>query len=220
MIQISRSGTIVSVSPDEVESLRSQFDRQHYIRFPSLFEPELLEFIHREVEKTEFVDRAHAAVDPETKAPARDQRMRMDSVASNLLNFALNSPTLFKLIEAVTGCGRIGSFMGTVHRFLSSAGHVDVWHDDMVHHRMVALSVNLGAEPYSGGVLQFRDSNSREIVQAVANRGFGDALVFQLARNLQHRISTVDGTIPKIAFAGWFCSEPTYLSKFKDFQTA
>jgi hypothetical protein len=223
MIRVTRSGTIVSVSPDEVESLRSQFDRQLHIRLPSLFEPELLELVHREVEKTEFVDRVHAAVDAETKAPACDQKLPENSLASALLNLAFNSSALFSLIEAVTGCGRIGSFSGSVHRFLASAGHRDAWHDDMVHHRLVALSFNLGIEPYSGGALQIRDRNSLELLQEFANRRFGDAIVFRLADHLQHRNTAVDGTIPKIAFAGWFRSQPayqSYLTLLKDRQTA
>jgi hypothetical protein len=36
------------------------------------------------------------------------------------------------------------------------------------------------------------------------NKGFGDAIVFRIGGNLEHRVAPVRGAVPKIAFAGWF----------------
>jgi hypothetical protein len=49
----------------------------------------------------------------------------------------------------------------------------------------------------------------------VANTGPGDALLFRIARHLTHRVTPVDGTADKTAFAGWFRSEPEFIALLK-----
>jgi len=93
--------------------------------------------------------------------------------------------------------------------------HYDLWHNDMVEDHMLAMSINLSSEIYSGGILQIRDKYSQRIVHEVANLGFGDAIVFRLAGSLEHRITNVEGTVPKTAFAGWFRSQTNFFSLLK-----
>ena len=45
------------------------------------------------------------------------------------------------------------------------------WHNDLLPHRMLTMSINLGAVPYQGGILQIRDRDSGEILTEVANTG-------------------------------------------------
>jgi hypothetical protein len=59
-------------------------------------------------------------------------------------------------------------------------------------------------------MLQIRDSASGEILHEESNTGPGDALIFQIAPALQHRVARVTGNRPKTAFAGWFKSEPDF----------
>ena len=89
-------------------------------------------------------------------------------------------------------------------------GHYDSWHGDEGFDRMVAMSVNLSSKPYEGGVLQIRDNNTAGILHEVANTGFGDAILFRIGPGLTHRVTTVEGSLPKTAFAGWFRSRPFY----------
>ena len=77
------------------------------------------------------------------------------------------------------------------------------------------MSINLSSEIYSGGVLQIRDCPSQRIVHEVANVGFGDGVVFRLNDSLEHRITDVEGSVPKTAFAGWFRSQPNVFSLLK-----
>jgi hypothetical protein len=98
---------------------------------------------------------------------------------------------------------------------ISGNGHYDSWHDDMVEDRLVAMSINLSTDVYLGGVLQIREKNSQQVIQEVANIGLGDAIVFRLAHSLQHRITDVQGKVPKTAFAGWFRSQPEFLDLLK-----
>jgi hypothetical protein len=213
MIQLTRTGTVLSGPAEAVEALRAQFDRAHYFRFPALIEPNLLQFVRRQIEQAAFERRVHAM-------HAQDERLPKDTLPVALLTFLFNNSKFFDLIQSITGCERIGCFTGNVYRFLSSAGHSDSWHDDMVQNRMVAASVNLGSEPFPGGVLQVRDRNSGQILQEVANPVPGDAVVFRLADHLQHRVTEVEGDTHRIAFAGWFRSQPSHFAFLKDLGAA
>ena len=134
---------------------------------------------------------------------------------NSLLHFLINNQSLFDVMQKITGCAPIGCFEGRVYRVVPNSGHHDAWHSDMVDHRLVALSINLSEEVYSGGVLQIRGRNSKRILCEVANTGLGDAIIFRLAGHLEHRITEVEGTVAKTAFAGWFKSQPSFLSLLK-----
>ncbi len=54
-----------------------------------------------------------------------------------------NDANLFRFVEAVTGCGAIGSFQGTVYRMIPGVHGLDSWHDDLHGSRIAALTINL-----------------------------------------------------------------------------
>jgi hypothetical protein len=57
-----------------------------------------------------------------------------------------------------------------------------------------------------------RRKNSEQAPKQIANLRFGDCILFRLSDMLQHRVTPVTGDFPKIAFAGWFKSQPDYLT--------
>jgi hypothetical protein len=93
---------------------------------------------------------------------------------------------------------------------LPGSGHYDSWHDDLGDYRLVAMSLNLSREVYSGGVLRIRHHATGQIVHAVANTGLGDAILFRITPELDHYVTEVEGAVPKTAFAGWFKSQPHF----------
>lgn len=139
-----------------------------------------------------------------------------DNAASHLLHFLTHDPRLFEVIQQITGCGRIGCFDGRVYRMVPGSQHYDSWHSDMVEHRMIGMSINLSPAVYSGGVFQIRDVDTRQIIHEVANTGLADGILFRLSPQLQHRITDVDGSVPKTAFAGWFQSEPDFYADLRN----
>jgi hypothetical protein len=70
------------------------------------------------------------------------------------------------------------------------------------------MSINLSLEEYQGGELQIRETRSGKIVSEIANTGLGDAVLFPISPELEHRVLPVRGDRAKIAFAGWFRAEP------------
>jgi hypothetical protein len=127
----------------------------------------------------------------------------------------MNDEQLFRLLEEVTGCGRIRCFRGRVYRMLPGPEFYHGWHDDVAGSRLAAMSINLSGEAYRGGVLQIREAGSKRILQEVANPGAGDAVVFRVSRQLEHRINEVEGCVPRTALAGFFESEPDYRTVFR-----
>lgn len=93
-------------------------------------------------------------------------------------------------------------------------GHRMRWHDDVerAKGRMIGMSINLSAEVYRRGVFQLRDRRSARVLRELPNTGFGDAVLFRIAADLEHRVTPVVGGAAKTAFAGWFCSRPDFRS--------
>jgi hypothetical protein len=81
--------------------------------------------------------------------------------------------------------------------------------------RLITMSVNLSPKPYAGGILQLREERSEEILAEIANTGLGDALFFRISPELKHRVSPVEGVLPKTAYAGWFQAEPDFRAMFR-----
>ena len=77
------------------------------------------------------------------------------------------------------------------------------------------MSVNLSPKPYAGGILQLREARSEEILAEIANTGLGDALFFRISPELKHRVSPVEGIVPKTAYAGWFQAELDFRAMFR-----
>jgi 2-oxoglutarate-Fe(II)-dependent oxygenase superfamily protein len=203
MVQLSRSG-LTPPSQHDLDSLRAQFARQHCIRLPGLLDPDLLSFIRHRLETAEFAERAHDDIGAEL--------CLTHDVALDLLHFLANDKKLFELVQQLTGCARIGCFIGRIYRMVPGSGHYDSWHSDTRDNRLIGLSLNLGTQCYDGGVFQLRERHSTDILCEVANTGAGDAILFRIARGLMHQVTSVEGTTPKTAFAGWFHARPEFLS--------
>jgi hypothetical protein len=191
-------------SAEELAELREHFDREHCVRLRGLIQRALLDQIIGRVEEAKFEERRHGEIGSE-------ESMEGGTTLALLLLVA-NDKRLFDAIRTITGCGPIGCFDGRVYRLVPGTGHHDSWHSDMDGNRMIAMSVNLSRQPYDGGVLQIRERDSEEIVHEEPAPNPGDAVIFRLAEELRHRVTSVQGDVPRTAFAGWFKARPTLLS--------
>lgn len=204
-LQVTKSGVRVSRPSATLEGLRADFEREQFVRLPRFLAADLLQTVSREIERGEFYERSHGGIDDN-----KELCLRADSTAAGLLHVLLNSAELFELVEQVTGCGTIGCFQGRVYRVVPGRGHGDAWHSDVGRHRLVALSVNLSRRRYRGAMLQMRRNGSKRILREIPNPGFGDAILFHISRELEHRITDIEGAAAKTAFAGWFQAKPTF----------
>ena len=187
-------------SPAEVERLRDEFERDHHVKLPGFLGAGLLDRVRRYIDEGEFSTRVHEGIGTELSLK--------QGKSPRLLLFLTNDPELFEVVRAITGCDRIGLFNGRIYRMLPSPEHTDSWHDDLDGKRLIAMSINLSQNPYSGGILELRNEDSREILSHVENTGLGDAVLFRLAAGLKHRVTPVTGRVPRTAYAGWFEAGP------------
>jgi hypothetical protein len=182
---------------DGLPALRQAFVRDHVVRLPGFLSDDLLTLIHRHLAGGTFSMR-------EDEGIARELCLE-PSRALDLLLFVMNAPRLWEALADVTGIAAPAIFGGRVYRFDPAVAHHDSWHDDSAGGaRVVGISVNLGRVPFRGGEFQIRAKAEPERVVTIANTGAGDAIVFRIAPELQHRVLPVEGDVPKTALAGWF----------------
>jgi hypothetical protein len=200
MIQLTRKGLSIS-SADDVEALAATFARTHCVTLKHFVQPRLLDWMVAAVDRATFLPRVHDDVEP----PATDLWLSNHDVRSTML-VLFNDQQLFAFIQRLSGCPPLGSFIGSVYRMTATLGNKDGWHDDIFDGRQVALSLNLSPHGYRGGILQIRQKASGTVIHEVANTGFGDAIVFRLALDIEHRVTDVEPGPAKTAYAGWFKS--------------
>ena len=195
-------------TPDELRALRDVYAERSCIRLPGFLEPGLLRLVHRRIAGALWREIVHADLDPPATELIIDE-----PVLEGVFAAVMQDPALFDAVRAITGCDPIGSFEGRVYRMDPGGAHHDSWHGDDDEHavennRMATLSVNLSAGTYEGGVLELRRRGSDRLLERVANTGAGDAILFRIDHALEHRVTDVEGPVPKIAWAGWFQREP------------
>jgi hypothetical protein len=191
-------------SQAERSDLCHEFRERNCAVLRGFLQPRLLDELLPRVERTGFRPRGHGSIGTEDSMEAGGP------LASLLL--AANDPRLFEFVMEVTDCGAIGCFDGRVYRLDPTRGHGDSWHSDVGDNRLVAMSVNLTTSRYEGGLLQIRDQRSGEVTAEVGGTELGDAVLFRIAEHLRHRVSPVEGDVPRVAFAGWFKSAPSFRS--------
>jgi len=206
VIQLTRAGTAVQAAAADLTLLRDQFARHHYVRLHGFLEPQLLGFIQSEAGRKDFDE----IVNDELAQRARNLILNGSISQGMFYVLLMNDRALFQLVEQITGCGPIGSFTGRLYRMMPHRGDYASWHDDLAYHRLVAISINVSTGAYRGGVLQIRDRKSGAIISEVQNAQPGDAIVFRLSPDLEHRVTEVSGGGPRTAYSGWFCSEPVF----------
>jgi hypothetical protein len=203
MVQLGLREMSVTADAPAIERARASFEREHAIRLPRLLDSACLAFVRPQMEIEGFRERVHDAL------PSRPTDLVLNrGLVSGLLAMLTNDPCLLAFVRRLTGQDAIQSFSGDVHRREPGANHEDAWHSDMVDRRVAALTINLGAEPFDGGVLQIREAPDGPIVYEYKNDGDGDAILFKLDRRLKHRVTTPAGRVARTVYAGWFRAEP------------
>jgi 2OG-Fe(II) oxygenase superfamily len=205
-LQLTRTG-IVPPTATEADGLRAEYEERSCMMLRGFLEPALLHRIQDRIASAHWQESLHD-LDP----PVTDLRLA-DAVLDGTLAALIHDAALFAIVQDLTGCAAIGTFAGRIYRMDPHAGHHDSWHGDDDEgsgpsNRMVALSVNLSPERYVGGLLELRRRGTTRLLHSVANTGAGDAILFRIDHALEHRVTDVEGTHPKIAWAGWFQREP------------
>ena len=186
--------------------MRESFDTVHAVHLPGFVSADLLADVQRAIRSAAFYDRSHG----NDGDIGREECMADNTVLAMLVLLA-NDSRLLALVRSITGCPRIGVFDGRVYR-MRNVGHFDNWHSDTGVDRLIGMSVNLSEAVYDGGAFELRLFDSDDVLWRITNTGPGDAVLFRIADNLVHRVTTVRGENARTAFAGWFQSRPDFLT--------
>jgi hypothetical protein len=204
---LSRWGAFTALSEEEVQRFHGDWKRHNWIVLPRFFDRPLLEDVRAQLRGAEFYDNIHSA--------SGHERAMKDNKVVWLLDFLMNVPVLLRQVAAMTATDRIHRFDGRVYQLTPGTDEGHDWHDDRAHGRRLGVSVNLTAGVFEGGMLQLRDAKTHAAAGGVANTGEGDCVIFRLGEDIQHRVLPVTGTIPRVAYAGWFSEGPTQLEALK-----
>jgi hypothetical protein len=196
VLQLTSRGAVVDTSRVDTAALRAEFNAARCARLPSLLDPRLLAKIQEQAAAAPFAHRAHGSISTELCMSPHP--------CVGLLHFLVNDPAVFRLVEQISGCLGLSCFVGRVYRMLPGGGHYDSWHSDVQNDHHIGMSLNLSPVPYEGGVFEIRRIGTTEPLAVLPNVGPGDAIIFAIADDLEHRVTPMQGTAAKTAFAGWF----------------
>ena len=204
VIQIDSQSAVLNGSNRDKVKLSQSLSVRGCVKFENFLSAGMLSRIGQLLSAASFYDSIHKGI-------ARESCMRKNALF-DLFHFLLNDQIVFDFIQSLTGCKKIRCFRGRLYRLLPDARYYDSWHSDWDGKRMVGLSINLSPQVYEGGVFQIRLKGSQDLLSETANTGTGDALCFRLGKNRVHRVTSVTGQHPKVAFAGWFQNQPSFIS--------
>lgn len=195
MIQLQKSRVVAD--PEDVERRKIEFREKHCVVLPKLLAAALLDLLLERLERGRWRDSLNEDVGREV--------ILDDAPARGLLHFGVNTPIFLNSVQEITDCRPLTRFWGRVYRFIPNSGHHAVWHGDE-ENGLIGMSLNLSQRGYEGGLFQLRERRTERVLAEIANTGWGDALLFRISQQLQHRVTEVTGEQPKTAFAGWFMS--------------
>jgi len=168
-----------------------------------------------QIESAQFYRNSHR--DHLAQEFAWDLTIRENELALHQIHFLLNNPRVFRAIQEITSCPKIGCFGGRIYRSLPNKEHRLDWHDDTDRsERLLGISINLSTERYAGGIFQLRQKESERIVCEVGSGNPGDTHVFRFSFQLQHRVTRVEGEAARTSAAGWFLSAPDCRTALKN----
>jgi hypothetical protein len=188
--------------------MRRIFTEQHGLRLPQFLDPDLLAYVHQSIRVASFYERDHEDI-------ARESCM-CDNPMLAMMCLFMNDTQLFDVIRAITGCAAITYFNGRIYAFAGNANHFDQWHSDTVHDRRLGISINVSEGAFEGGLFELRRAGAEAAHWSIANTGPGDAILFRIDDDLLHRVTPVVGTVPRVAYAGWFQGRGDLLSLLKE----
>lgn len=208
MIRLTTAGPEVMDQPGW-EAGKQAFADRHFVVLKGFLAGALLERAWRLVDVSQFRVR-------EDKLPSGEvwcvelTAWRYGPVRA-MFRMLLNNQRLFAIVDELAA-EPVGTFEGRLFKSLPNSNHYDDWHEDVGAGRQLGLSINLARVPYVGGELEVRD-NRRKTKHRIASAP-GDAILFRIARGVEHHVLPVRGTVAKCTFAGWFSAGRDYRETF------
>lgn len=206
MIHLTKKGLVCDRA--SISQARQDYATSGCIVLPQFIDAHLQTLFHAALHGATFEATTHHGGADNNKF-AKDVTIKGHEKALHLLHLLFNNATLFEVVQQVTDCQPIGCFGGRIYRTLPDSDHHLDWHDDREEPgRLVGLSLNLSPAPYSGGAFQLRQKGAEALLRTLIHTEPGDAHLFRIAAEVEHRVTPVAGTQARTAGAGWFSTQP------------
>ena len=181
----------------EPESVRDAFSRCRAIVCREALGREMLDMMMRLLDQVRF--------EPQALEGLGGREIEASRRTGRALAFALGRSDLFDWLDRATGCGPLDAVVGRMAQARAGHDHQLGWHDDREEtRRRLAITINLGAAPYEGGLFEIRTKETHEALFAHRHTESGTALIFDVARDIEHRVQPITAGGPRRIFAGWF----------------
>jgi hypothetical protein len=199
VIVLARQETRITTDPRVVAEARERFTRAGAVVLRGFLSPPLLSALQQELRQGEFKTKIHPASGVEEVFGRKE--------ATWLFRFLLTTRDVLGAVTALTGVEPLYKAEVRIYRLVPGTGHQHDWHSDAARQRQLGLSVNLSEGMFEGGNLQIRHPGDEALLSDIRNTGPGDAVIFGISPNLEHRVLEVTGDVPRVALAGWFTAE-------------
>jgi len=186
----------------KIERYKHEFAETGCVFLPGFLEKNTLQNLLNKIEKSTFQTKWEGKEDNKF---GKVLALPRESVTVFLFTAVLNNPGVFKMMQYIADCGRIGNFVGRIHRSEAGEDHEIGWHSDASDNRLLAVTLSLGTDRYSGAKLQIRETGSENITKEFGQLEAGDAVIFKIDRKLEHRLSILESGRRTVG-VGWFRS--------------
>jgi hypothetical protein len=191
-----RIGVASTTFPDDLQTARRQFSEFRAVHIDGVLEPGFLTSVMRMLESATFTAGPSGPGFREVESPQRVGKM---------LNLVLSRPELLRWLEDVSGAGPLKRIEGRITQTLNRPGDELRWHDDSTTEeegRRLAIVINFSTEAYEGGEFALRYKTGRMLFEHHYTK-LGSGLIFEVDRELEHRVLPLTVGGPRRVFAGW-----------------
>lgn len=188
------------------QGLRQEFAETGVITVKHFFPPQLYDKVCQALAQAQF-ERSTYRVDHLGQQSLVDEMVTFDPWFDRL-TLLLNSADLIGALRSLTRIPDLGRYSGRIYKMLPHSAQQLEWHSDHNHGKRLAISVNVSPRAFEGGELEYRHILSQK-TQRLHNTGPGDAVIFRIDGDHEHRVLPVSGTEPKCAVTGWYFDGPT-----------
>lgn len=184
-----------------VHEAAADFARIASLVMPKFFDPVLLARLSPGKEAADFRSRYTPGIGT--------QLVNWDPRLIGAVRMHMVSDQLRQILSVITGMPIPRGFDGILSRSEPGGQQRLDWHDDQrkVGGRVLGLTLNVGTS-YQGGRLQVRSKATKEHFANVGLTNPGDAVLFRISRDLEHRVTDVVGTQARLVLTGWFHDAP------------
>lgn len=205
MLQIS-DNQITVPTDDQIMAMRNSFRDGYHAVLPGIIEAGFLTSIVALFSDDDFTERLTPNIGCVQTLANRKFEQGM--------HFLLNQEPIKEAISRIIK-QPVQLWVGNTVRRIPGRNHFSNWHSDMTapvrlgeqnYRRAAPLSLNLSPRRFEGGNLEIRKLKGESLLADIPNKGFGDAILFRIARELEHRVADVQGQVPRTVHVGWFHS--------------